>query len=79
MHVHTHVHIHRTANSHRNQVDQKETYRKISNISRTKSQNLNDSLPALQLSLPDPLKLVTCINSRNEDVSGAAPTAMLQP
>ena len=31
-------------------------YRKISNISRTKSQNLNDSRIVLQLSLPNPLK-----------------------
>ena len=31
-------------------------YRKISNISCTKSQNLNDHGPALQLSLPSPLK-----------------------
>ena len=31
-------------------------YRKISNISRTISQNLNDSCLVLQLSLPNPLK-----------------------
>ena len=31
-------------------------YRKISNISRTTSQNLNDSCLVLQLSLPNPLK-----------------------
>ena len=31
-------------------------YRKISNIRRTKSQNLNDSRLVLQLSLPNPLK-----------------------
>ena len=32
------------------------TYRKLSNISRTKSQNLNNSRLILQLSLPNPLK-----------------------
>ena len=32
------------------------TYRKISNISRTKTQNPNDSRLALQLSLPNPQK-----------------------
>ena len=32
-------------------------YWKISNISGTKSQNLNDSCLVLQLSLPNPLKL----------------------
>ena len=32
------------------------TYRKISNISRTKSQNLNVSRLVLQLSLPNPMK-----------------------
>ena len=32
------------------------TYRKISNIRRTKSQNLNDSRLVLQLSLPNLLK-----------------------
>ena len=32
------------------------TYRKISNIRRTKSQNLNDSHLVLQLSLPNPIK-----------------------
>ena len=31
-------------------------YREISNISHTKSQNLNDYCPVLQLSLPNPLK-----------------------
>ena len=31
-------------------------YRKIYNISRTKSQNVNDYRPVLQLSLPNPLK-----------------------
>ena len=31
-------------------------YRKFSNISRTKSQNLNDSCLVLQLSLTNPLK-----------------------
>ena len=31
-------------------------YRKTSSISRTKFQNLNDSCPLLQLSLPNPLK-----------------------
>ena len=31
-------------------------YRIVSNIRRTKLQNLNDSRPALQLSLPNPLK-----------------------
>ena len=33
------------------------TYRKVSNISRTKSQNLSGSRLVLQLSLPNPLKL----------------------
>ena len=32
------------------------TYRKVSNIRRTKSQNLNATRPTLQLSLPNPLK-----------------------
>ena len=32
------------------------TYRKVSNISRTKSQNLNDSHLVLKSSLPNPLK-----------------------
>ena len=32
------------------------TYRKISNIRRTKSQNLNDSHLVLKSSLPNPLK-----------------------
>ena len=32
-------------------------YRKVSNIRRTKSQNINDSRLVLQLSLPNPLKL----------------------
>ena len=32
------------------------TYRKITNIRRTKSQNLNDSRLVLQLSLSNPLK-----------------------
>ena len=31
-------------------------YRKVSNIRRTKCQNLNDSRLVLQLSLPNPLK-----------------------
>ena len=31
------------------------TYRKISNIRRTKSQNLNESRPVWQLFLPNPL------------------------
>ena len=35
-----------------------DSYRKISNISRTESQNLNDSRLVLQLSLPTPLKPV---------------------
>ena len=33
-----------------------EEYRKISNIRRTKSPNLNASLLAVQLSLPNPIK-----------------------
>ena len=37
-------------------------YRKVSNIRRTKFQNLNDSRPVLQLSLPNLLK--PCIKSR---------------
>ena len=37
-------------------------YRQISNISRTKSQNLNDSSLVLQLPLPNPLK--PCVKSR---------------
>ena len=34
----------------------RETYRKISNISRTKAQNLNDPSLFMQLSLSNPLK-----------------------
>ena len=37
-------------------INNKQSYRQISNISHTKSQNLNDSHPASQLSLPNPLK-----------------------
>ena len=37
-------------------------YRKISNIRRTKSQNLNDSHLVLKSSLPNPLK--PCVKSR---------------
>ena len=37
-------------------------YRKVSNIRRTEFQNLNDSRPVLQLSLPNLLK--PCIKSR---------------
>ena len=37
-------------------------YRKVSNIRRTKSQNLNDSRLVLQLSLPNPLK--PCVKLR---------------
>ena len=33
------------------------THHQVSNISRTKTQNLNDSHLVLQLSLPNPLKL----------------------
>ena len=44
--------------------------RKISNVSRTKSQNLNDSHLVLKSSLPYPLKP----GVENEDVIGAAPT-----
>ena len=47
------------------------SYRKISNISRTKSQNLNDSRLVLLLSLPNPLKPGGL--GENEDVVGAAP------
>ena len=39
------------------------TYREVSNIRRTKSQNLSVSRPALQLSLPN-LVLKPCIKSR---------------
>ena len=39
-----------------------EMYRKVSNISRTKFQNISDSRPVLQLSLPNLLK--PCIKSR---------------
>ena len=45
-------------------------YREISNISRTKSQNINVSHLVLQLSLPNPMKP----GVRNEDVVGTAPT-----
>ena len=45
-------------------------YRKISNIRRANSQNLNDSSLALQFSLLSPLKS----GGKNEDVVGAAPT-----
>ena len=45
-------------------------YRQISNISRTKSQNLNVSRLVLELSLPNPLKP----GVNNEDVVGAAPS-----
>ena len=38
------------------------SYRKISNISRTKFQNLSDSRPGLQLSLPNLLK--PCVKSK---------------
>ena len=44
-------------------------YRTVSKVSRTKSQDLNDSRLVLQLSLPN-LKL----GVGNEDVVGAAPT-----
>ena len=46
-------------------------YRKVSNIRRTKYQNLNDSRIILQLSLPNALK--SSVKSKNEDVVGAAP------
>ena len=49
-----------------------ETYRKISNIRRTKSPNLNVSRLVLQLSLPNPMKPV--VKSKNEDAVGATPT-----
>ena len=39
-----------------NQYQAKESYRKISNIRHTKSQNLNVSRLVLQLSLPNPMK-----------------------
>ena len=48
------------------------TYCKISNISHTKSQNLNDSRLVLQLSLPNPIQARCRV--KNEDVVGAAPT-----
>ena len=47
-------------------------YRKISNISRTKFQNLNVSHLVLPLSLHNLLK--PGVNVENEDVVGAAPT-----
>ena len=46
------------------------TYRKISNIRRTKSQNLNASCLGSQLSLRNILKP----DVENEDVVGTAPT-----
>ena len=36
--------------------EDKSSYRKISNIKRTKSPNLNVSRPVMQLSLPNPMK-----------------------
>ena len=47
-------------------------YRQISNISRTKSQNLNVSRIVLQLSLPNPLK--PGVKSRMKVPTGDAPT-----
>ena len=47
-------------------------YRKISNIRRTKSPNLNVSRLVLQLSLPNVMK--PGVQVENEDVVGAAPT-----
>ena len=38
------------------QTTHQQNYRKVSNVSGTKSQNLNDSRLVLQLSLPNPLK-----------------------
>ena len=43
------------------------SYRKLSNIRRAKSQNINDSRLVLHLSLPN-------LSLPNEDVVGAAPT-----
>ena len=50
----------------------KTNYRKVSNIRRTKSQNLNDPYLVLKSSLPNPLK--PGVEVENEDVVGAAPT-----
>ena len=47
-------------------------YCKISNIRRTKSQNLNDSRLILHLSLPNLLKAKCQVE--NEDIVEAAPT-----
>ena len=47
-------------------------YRKVSNIRRTKSLNVNAFRLVLQLSLPNPLK--PRVEVENEDVVGAAPT-----
>ena len=47
-------------------------YRKVSNIRRSKSQNLKDSRLVLQLSLPNRLK--PGVKVENEDVVGTAPT-----
>ena len=47
-------------------------YLQTSNISRTKSQNLNVSRLILQSSLPKPLDEARC-SVENEDVVGAAP------
>ena len=44
-------------------------YHQVSNISHTKSQNLNDSHLVLKLSLPNPLKP----GVENDDVVGATP------
>ena len=47
-------------------------YHKISNISHTKSQNLNDCGLVLQLPLANPLK--PGVEVENEDLVGAGPT-----
>ena len=47
-------------------------YRKISNIRRIKSQNLNDYRLLLQLSLPKSIEARCC--DANEDEVGATPT-----
>ena len=50
------------------------TYRKISNISRTKSQNLNDSRVVSRVAVVSAQPIETRWYVDNEDVAGAAPT-----
>ena len=54
----------------------KQTYRQISNIKYTKSQNFNVSRPGMQMYLPNLLK--PGVGVENEDVVGAAPTGDAQ-